>query len=208
MTVNRCRRCGTCCEKGGPGLHVADMGLLEHIPMKDVVCLRRGELAFDPRTQSLQPLPSELMKIRGKGTGWECVYFQVQEKSCSLYDYRPLECRSLFCADTAEIFEAMAKSTLSREDIVHRGSALWSCIEDHESSFPVSEALRLARIEHGSASAICSELDDLLRREIHFRKVLADRVGAVDEDLWAYLGRPLWLVLLPLNPEFSRYEQI
>ena len=48
MTVNSCRRCGTCCEKGGPGLHVADMGLLEHIPMKDVVCLRRGELEQIP----------------------------------------------------------------------------------------------------------------------------------------------------------------
>lgn len=184
------------------------MGLLEHIPMRDVVCLRRGELAFDPRTQSLQHLPSELMKIRGKGTGWECVYFQVQAKSCSLYDHRPLECRSLFCADAAEILEAMAKPTLSREDIVHRGSALWSCIEDHESSFAVAEALRLAKTENDSASALCSELDDLLRREIHFRRVLADRVGAVDEDLWAYLGRPLWLVLLPLNPKFSRYEQI
>ncbi|PKN41595.1 MAG: YkgJ family cysteine cluster protein [Deltaproteobacteria bacterium HGW-Deltaproteobacteria-18] len=208
MAMNACQRCGTCCEKGGPALHEADMALLEHIPMRDVVCLRRGELAFDPRTQSLQPLTSELMKIRGKGTGWECVYFLAQEKSCTLYAHRPLECRSLFCADTTAIHEAMAEPALSREDIVHRESGLWSCIEDHERSFSVEEALRLAKTERGSVSAICSELDDLLRREIHFRRVLAERVGAVDEDLWAYLGRPLWLVLLPLNPKFSRYEQI
>jgi hypothetical protein len=189
-------------------LHEADKGLLEHIPMKDVVCLRRGELAFDPRTQSLQPLPLELMKIRGKGAGWECVYFLPREKSCSLYDHRPLECRSLFCADTDAIHRAMAEPTLSREDIVEKGSGLWACIEDHESGFSMEKALRLAKDEQDLAGAISIELDDLIRREIHFRRVLADRVGAVDEDLWAYFGRPLWRALLPLNPEFSRYDQV
>jgi Fe-S-cluster containining protein len=175
--------------------------------MKDVVCLRRGELAFDPRTQSLQPLPLELMKIRGKGAGWECVYFLPQTKACSVYDYRPLECRSLFCADTGAIHKDMAEPTLTREDIVEKGSGLWSCIEDHESSFSVTEALGLANAEQDCAGAICFELDDLIRREIHFRRVLAEKVGAEDEDLWAYFGRPLWLALLPLNPGFSRYEQ-
>ncbi|SFK21458.1 Putative zinc-or iron-chelating domain-containing protein [Desulfomicrobium apsheronum] len=208
MTLSTCRRCGTCCEKGGPALHEADKGLLEHIPMKDVVCLRRGELAFDPRTQSLQPLPLELMKIRGKGAGWECVYFLPREKSCSVYGHRPLECRSLFCADTDAIHKAMAEPTLTREDIVQKGSGLWTCIEEHENSFSVTEALGLAKAEQDCAGAICSELDDLIRREIHFRRVLAEKVGAKDEDLWAYFGRPLWLALLPLNPEFSRYDQV
>ena len=207
MTLSECQRCGTCCIKGGPALHEADLGLLEHIPMSDVVCLRRGEMAFDPRTQSLQPLPLELMKIRGKGRGWECVYFLSQAKSCSIYGHRPQECRSLFCADTASVLEAMAAPTLSRADIVPQESGLWDCITDHENSFPVGQALRLAKGETDFAGAICAELDDLIRREIYFRQVLGDKVQAADEDLWAYLGRPLWLVLLPLSPIFSRYEQ-
>jgi len=33
-------------------------------------------------------------------------------------------------------------------------------------------------------------------------------VQARDRDLWAYLGRPLWLVLLPLFPLLSRYEEV
>ncbi|ACU88411.1 conserved hypothetical protein [Desulfomicrobium baculatum DSM 4028] len=206
MTFRECQRCGTCCEKGGPALHEADLGLLEHIPMSDVVCLRRGEMAFDPRTQSLQPLSAELMKIRGKDRGWECIYFLSQAKTCSIYSHRPLECRSLFCADTAAVLEAMAVPTLSRQDMVPQESALWDCITDHENNFPVGQALRLAKAETDFAGSICSELDDLIRREIHFRQVLADRVQAADRDLWAYLGRPLWLVLLPLNPIFSRYE--
>ncbi len=207
MTFSECQRCGTCCEKGGPALHEADLGLLEHIPLSSVVCLRRGEMAFDPRTQSVQPLTSELMKIRGKGRGWECVYFLSQAKSCSIYAHRPLECRSLFCADTASVLEAMAAPALSRKDIVPKESGLWDCIKDHEINFPVGQALRLAKAENDFVGAICPELDDLIRREILFRQVLGDRVQAADEDLWAYLGRPLWLILLPLSPFFSRYER-
>lgn len=203
-----CKRCGTCCEKGGPALHVEDAKLLAHIPMTDVLCLRSGEPAYDPRSDSLQPLPSELMKIRGKGRGWECTYFMPQDNSCSIYAFRPLECRSLYCGDSTEILRAMDEPVLTRADIVPRDSGLWACIEDHERSFPVGDALRLAREDAASAQPIRPELDDLIRRELHYRRVLGERVGLEDRDLWAYLGRPLWLVFVPMNPIFSCYDQI
>lgn len=186
----------------------ADISLLEQIPMKDIVCLRRGELAFDPRTQALEPLADEMLKIQGKGRGWECVYFLPQDKSCSIYEHRPLECRALFCGDTTHVIEAMDEPALSREHIVARDSGLWNLICDHERNFPVAEAMSLARMEAGCEAAIHPDLDALLRRELHFRHALAARVQGRDRDLWAYLGRPLWLVLLPLNPLLSRYEEI
>ncbi len=206
--TDTCKRCGTCCEKGGPALHAEDAKLLAHIPMTDVLCLRRGEPAFDPRTDSLQPLPSELMKIRGKGRSWECTYFMPQDNSCSIYAFRPLECRSLYCGDSSEILRAMDQPVLTRADIVPNDSGLWACIEDHERSFPVGDALRLTGEDAASAEAIRPELDDLIRRELHYRRVLGERVGLEDRDLWAYLGRPLWLVFVPMNPIFSRYDQI
>lgn len=207
MTLSVCQRCGTCCEKGGPALHQEDLRLLEHIPMRDVVCLRRGEMAYDPRSDSLQPLTVELLKIGGKEMGWECVHFQPQTRACSIYAYRPLECRSLFCADTAKVIQAMGTPSLSREDIVQRNSGLWDCIEEHERIFSVDQAMRLLKADKGRESAICFELDELIRREMHFRKALGARVQVEDRDLWAYLGRPMWLVLLPLNSLFSRYER-
>ena len=188
-------------------LRQPDTQLLEHIPLKDMACLRRGELAFDPRTQRLEPLAEEMLKIQGKDRGWECVYFLPKAKSCSIYEHRPLECRALFCGDTTRVIRAMDEPALSRELVVARDSGLWSLICDHERSFPVAEAMALARMDAGG-SAIHPDLDELLRRELHFRTALATRVQARDRDLWAYLGRPLWLVLLPLNPHLSRYEEI
>lgn len=189
-------------------MHSEDVDLLEYISMNDIVCLRRGESAFDPRADCVQPLPSELLKIRGKGRGWECVHFSPHDKSCSIYAYRPLECRALYCGDLGSILRAMDEPNLNRADIVPRDSALWACIEDHERNFPVDETLRLAGKGGVITDVICPELDELIRREMHYRRVLAERLQVEDVDLWAYLGRPLWLVLLPLNPIFSRYELI
>ena len=72
-TVEACSRCGICCRKGGPALHHSEMELLEILPLKDLVCLRPGEPAFDPRFGMVHPLTAELIKIRGKGDSWECL---------------------------------------------------------------------------------------------------------------------------------------
>ena len=170
--------------------------------MRDLVCLRRGEPAFDPRLGGTHPLVGELIKIRGKGDGWECTYFRVNPTACTVYEYRPLECRSLSCTDTAEIFLAMDSPTMTRADFVAHGSGLADCIAEHERLFPVEKAVGLAR-EKG----LCPELDGMIRHELHFRRSLAEKVGAADEDLWAYLGRPLWMILMPLDPVFKRYGQ-
>ena len=206
MSLNTCRRCGTCCRKGGPALHGSDLTLLEHIPVQDLVCLRRGELAYDPRRDGLAPLPEELLKIRGKDDGWECLYFSRQPVACSIYDHRPLECRSLSCTDTGGIFQAMDTPALTRRDIVAPGSALWECIAEHERLFQVTEAMR-----HASGlrvgTDVPEELHSLIRHELHFRHGFAQRVAARDEDLWAYFGRPLWMVLAAVDRRFGRYGE-
>lgn len=204
MSLNTCRRCGTCCRKGGPALHLSDSGLLEHIPMGSLVCLRRGEQAFDPRAKGLRPLEVELLKIRGRDGGWACMYFEEENAACGVYTHRPLECRSLSCADTGDIFCAMDTPTLAREHVVAVGSALRACIEEHERLFPAGEAVRLAAARR-AGDGIPQELDILIRREAHFRQSFAEKVGTTDEDLWAYFGRPLWLVLAPLNRDYMQY---
>lgn len=204
MSLNTCRRCGTCCRKGGPALHLQDAELLEHFPMSGLVCLRRGEPAFDPRANGLRQLDRELLKIRGRDGGWACIYYEEESAACGVYLYRPLECRSLSCADTEDIFSAMETPTLAREHVAPAGSALWACIEEHERLFPAEEAVRLATARR-VGDGIPQQLDTLIRREKHFRQSFAEKVGVTDEDLWAYFGRPLWLVLAPMNRDYMQY---
>jgi hypothetical protein len=102
----------------------------------------------------------------------------------------------------------MDAPTLSRSDLIATKSGLWGCITEHEELFPVDRAMRLAKSATGDALAISRELDEMIRREVHFRQSLTEKVQAQDVDLWAYLGRPLWLVLSPLNRCLLRYERM
>lgn len=62
MPQPSCRRCGTCCIKGGPSLHREDLPLVEEgrIRVQDLVCIRSGEMAYDPRRGAA---------VRTSGTG-------------------------------------------------------------------------------------------------------------------------------------------
>lgn len=201
-TVETCSRCGICCRKGGPALHHAEMELLEILPLKDLVCLRPGEPAFDPRSGAVRPLTTELIKIRGKGDFWECLYYAG---GCSIYAHRPLECRALSCRRTDSLFSVMETPTLTRAHFIGKDSALSACIAEHEARFPVDRCLSLLS---GSAVTVSGELDGILRAELAFRSALAEAVAAADEDLWVYLGRPLWLVLRPMSPALGRYGNV
>ncbi|MDO9632844.1 MAG: hypothetical protein Q7I92_13180, partial [Humidesulfovibrio sp.] len=59
-----CRRCGTCCRKGGPALHVPDLHLFrgpDALDLSLVVTLRAGELALDQPKGRLLPLTAEVL---------------------------------------------------------------------------------------------------------------------------------------------------
>ncbi len=69
-----CRRCGDCCQNGGPALHEEDMPLIQDgsIPLTSIVTLRPGERAYDQPAQKVLPLDAEILKIKGRDGKWTC----------------------------------------------------------------------------------------------------------------------------------------
>ena len=201
-----CCRCGTCCRKGGPALHTEDLGLLDTLGLGALVCLRKGEPAYDPRVDAVCSLAQEVLKIRGKGDSWECLYYDSDLSGCKIYQERPLECRTLSCQETGPLFLAIDTPLVQRTNFVQPGSALWDCILEHEQQFPVSRAVHLAE-QHRAWTQVSKELDAIFRAEIAYRLALAQYVQGRDEDLWPYLGRPLWLILAPYDRKFLAYGQ-
>jgi len=204
-----CRRCGTCCRKGGPALHADDADLVAegHITLRDLVCIRQGEIADDPRGGGLMPIATELIKVRGRNSTWACRFFSPEESGCTIYAVRPLECRVLSCVDPSALFAAMDTPYLHRFDFVERDSALGACILEHERQFPMLPAVQLAQsYRQCQDGAVRAELLDVARREYYFRQAFADRVCAQDNDLWIYFGRPMWMVLSPLVPALKECD--
>jgi Fe-S-cluster containining protein len=194
-----CVRCGTCCKKGGPALHLDDLKILlgGHIRHESLITIRKGELALSPVSGIPEPIPKELVKISGKGKGWACLYYDEPKSSCAIYDCRPLECRLLKCWDTEMLLSVAGKDTLTRADIIGKDAPIMKFIEKHEKECPVQlaedliSALRKKKDDRGSVA----KLTALAHHDIVIRTQAVSEFGLSLEAELFFFGRPLFKLL-------------
>ena len=189
-----CQRCGTCCRKGGPTLHAEERELVEQgvIPLADLFTIRQGEMAFDNVRDQLVPVNRDHIKIRGRADTWTCRYFDDEQKGCTIYDQRPLECRILKCWDTHEIERIYGRDLLSRSDLLGGIDGLWDLVSDHQNRCNYGNARELIRRldadKHGRAR---QELLEMVQYDIEIRR-LVTRSGSVGDGILDFiLGRPM-----------------
>jgi Fe-S-cluster containining protein len=190
-----CRRCGTCCRKGGPALHLQDRELVVQgvIHTRHLYTLRRGEPALDPVREELIRVDGDIIKIKGRAAAAVCRFFDVGLNACGIYAQRPLECRELACWDTQRLEAAYTRGRLTRADLLAGVEGLWEVIEDHGRRCDY-ERIRGMMDRAGSpagGAAARRELGELERYDVEIRNLLAARGGIEPEMLDFLLGRPL-----------------
>lgn len=128
-----CRRCGTCCQKGGPAFHLADRERIEsgRIPPGLLFTIRAGEPVRDNVADRIQIADTDIIKLRGTDGTPACVCHDPAA-GCTIYEDRPVECRALDCRDTAAIAEIYGRDRLTREHLFRPASDLWRLICDHQ----------------------------------------------------------------------------
>lgn len=196
-----CRRCGTCCEQGGPALHTEDRGLLDSGALKrrDLVAIRAGEPVHDQRRGRVAPAAGEFLKLAGARGGWSCKFY-APARGCGIYGQRPLECRLLFCRDTTPLEAVMGRDLLTRRDLLAGDQPGLAWLARLEREVPCSEVNQLLS---GLARSAATGRSSLARLSALVRADLALREGFLrscpergEEELFL-LGRPLFLVLAP-----------
>ncbi len=194
----QCTRCGTCCEKGGPSFHIQDGNLIEDgtIHTRYLYTIRKGEFVHDNVQGQLKPANSDIIKIKGKSPSWECVFFQKRDKSCSIYDHRPLECRLLKCWDTRDIEAVYEKDRLTRRDILAGIEGLWELVADHEKQCAHDAINRAIRDLHGAFDKQAREaIAGAIQYDSAIRELVLEN-GNVAPDMIDFLfGRPLTVTL-------------
>lgn len=189
-----CIRCGTCCEKGGPGFHQEDRILIDTgvIPARCLFTIRKGELAYDNVQGGLMPLDSDIIKIKGKAGSWTCIFFDESSKQCSIYDDRPLECRALKCWDTHALEEMYAGRRLTRDDLISEVEGLWDLIEEHQERCDYEEIRNLINELNGpSRDKARKKLLKIIQYDAEIRKLVVEQGGLDSEMLDFVLGRTL-----------------
>lgn len=180
-----CLRCGECCRRQTPVLHLPDLPLIREavIGLGQLLTLRRGERAYSPLKGKLLVLGEEMVKIRPLPSG-PGPFYDPATRSCTIYERRPLQCRALKCWEP-ESFERETRGAprLKRRDVL-AGGPLAELVARHEREVDCRLALRL--LERGGPEA-SRKVAALIERDRRLRQEAACEAAELD----FLFGRPL-----------------
>ena len=199
QSISECKRCGTCCMQGGPSLHLEDKDLLINGPIKleHLITIRKGEMAHFALHEEPAPIMQELIKIAGKGKEWECTFLEHDEKLCTIYEHRPLECRLLECWNTSELETVVGQNTLTRGDVIASDNPINEFIRFHELKCPVPAAdkILMALSSGEEGQGVLTELTELVRRDLAIRAEAVEKFNIPLPLEMLYFGRPIHIML-------------
>ncbi len=189
-----CQRCGACCQKGGPVLHLSDKPLLAEgkITSTRIFTIRKYEPVYNNILQKVEPAGQEMIKIKGKDGSWECIFFDANGAACAIYENRPLQCRALKCWDTRDLEAIYEKNRLGRKDVIGKNESLLQLVQSHDKQCDY-------RLIHNLASCLAGEdpqsarnrLYELYQFDKKIRELTVQKAG-IDLRFTDFLfGRPL-----------------
>jgi Fe-S-cluster containining protein len=191
-----CQRCGTCCRKGGPGLHREDGRLVTDglIPTEALYTIRTGEPIQDNVAGRPAYAEADIIKVKGSADGWCCRFLEDPTNRCTIYDHRPLECRALQCWDTRSIEALYNRDRLTRQDLLAGVEGLWDLVVDHDRRCAYPRIRDLAGRLSGDPSekaAALSAITEMVKYDESLRALLVENGHTPATMLDFLLGRPL-----------------
>lgn len=194
-----CIRCGTCCQKGGPSLHLEDKALIEDgvIQAKYLYTIREGEPAYDNIKGQIQPADTDIIRIKTKKNSTTCTFYNEPSSGCRIYKHRPKECRSLNCFDIKEILDVYAKDRLTRKDLLGQAEGMWDLIRDHQQKCSyrkirvIVQFIDTESVNNNDEKALL----ELIRYDAGIRSLIIEKSGMAPGMLDFLLGRPLTLTI-------------
>jgi len=186
-----CIRCGDCCRNHTPTLVMHDMVLLKKniIQPEHLFTVRRGEFGYSNFDDETVELESEMIKVRSGPDSGTCIFYQGFDKSCAIYEDRPVQCRSQQCWSQAGT--PLEQPLMSRQDIFLGIDPLWKIISAHEERCGHDDWKRaISRLEATQGHSV-DELLATLRYDLTVRDFLRERFGMSKEITELVVGRPM-----------------
>lgn len=198
-----CRRCGSCCQQGGPALHDGDLVLVRsgRLRLDHLVTVNLGELAFQPMATTATTVVNEFLKIQGRDGTWCCTFYDETARGCLRYEHRPLACGLLDCTDTGPLLDITGQDLLTRFDCIDRNDPILAVILKQQQQSPSPDIQTIsddfAQI-YARTELLAGLLEDV-NLDLAFRSRTANAFQlSVALELF-YFGRPLFQLLLPLG---------
>jgi len=186
-----CKRCGRCCRVTPPSLLEDDIVLFrEHeLDYGYVYTIRAGEVVWDNLEDRLITSSFELLKFKESEEGY-CIFYKHEEKSCMIYDIRPIQCRAFFCTDPGEFYKIFERPKLTRYHLF-KDSNIMRLIEEHEKKCNHDLLDKMIKqIEQDGEAAVKNVLS-ILRYDHELRLAVKTKLNIPEEYMDLIFGRPL-----------------
>jgi Fe-S-cluster containining protein len=190
---DHCIRCGECCLASSPTLQMADVSLVYDglIEKKNLYTIRTGELVQDNLQGKLKVTEKEIIKIREKENGTGCIYYDEDEKACTVYENRPIQCQALACWDESEFMRVYARPKADRRDIINDKNLL-RLMAEHEKECSYLEVDRCVRRIEKEGERAVKDILGILKFDHDIRPLISERLDIDSSDMDFILGRPLF----------------
>jgi Fe-S-cluster containining protein len=187
-----CRRCGNCCTKGSPTLHVSDAQIIKSGVLKysQLYTIREGEMVFNNIDNKLVNIDYELIKVREKEGTRTCIFFNSEGNECAIYDNRPAQCKAFECWNTTKLIEAFTEEKLTREHLLEGSKSLLSIVYNHDERCNYLELTELFdSIKEGEDHT--ADVLEIFRYDTSIRPIISEKLGIASDFMSLLLGRPL-----------------
>jgi len=196
-----CIRCGNCCRNAGPTLYPGDEGLLQEGGVTHALLrtLRAGEEVFSHWENRRTVLKHEIVMISPTLDG-RCPLFDAGQRSCTVHERRPAQCRAQKCWDTADADKLMGWPGLKRVDLLDEDDPLRALLSEHDEACDPAQLRALADRVHAGDDAAGTPIVAALEADDRIRAAISAGLAPADA-LPFLLGRPVEMLLSPLGLE-------
>jgi Fe-S-cluster containining protein len=209
--LSKCIRCGTCCKKGGPAIHLQDQPLIESgsIPLICLSTIREGEPAYNNVKSRLAVSPKDIVKIKNRHGSASCFFYEEKESRCRIYANRPVECSILKCWDTQGLYALYEQNRISRHDIIGNIPGLWDLVADHQDRCNYEDVLNfVSNLKSSGKNDRAQEkrVIYMLQYDLEIRKRVIEKMDINPEMIYFLFGRPIIDVLCALGMNMQRKD--
>jgi Fe-S-cluster containining protein len=194
VTIERthCIRCGECCLASSPTLQMADVSLVYDgfIDRGNLYTIRLGELIRDNIHGELRVTDKEIIKIKEKENSLGCIHYNEKAKACTIYEYRPIQCKALACWDESEFMRVYARPKADRRDII-RDKIVLGLMKEHDKRCSYMELDKFVRQIKKEGEEAVRKILEVLKFDHHIRTFTSKKLGIGFSEMDFLFGRPL-----------------
>jgi len=205
-----CLRCGDCCKVVSPSLHPEDLELIKEgiLRFSDLYTLRKGEPVLNNIKGNLDTLSEELVKIKETPENRQCPFYNEAEKSCRIYDRRPLQCRAQECWNPQALEELWSGNKLARRDLLDGDHELLDLLDVHDQRCSTEELdVAVKKYWETGDPAALDPVVNMLSQDVIIRNFFKEKMARDEEELDFLLGRPLSRIVEVYKLKVEKDEQ-